>query len=105
MPAAPPNCTASLVVAIRFRSCLASSIAVSQPAATRPKVTGTACWSKVRPDMTVPVCWPASVAQASAAAARSAWVACSDRRATSIAAVSMMSWLVAPRWMALAASA
>ncbi len=55
--------------------------------------------------MTVFACSRVSAAQLSAAAARSAWVASMTWRASSIAAVSMMSWLVAPRWIASANSA
>ena len=83
----------------------ASSRPVSQPAATRPKVTGTACCSSVRPIIRVSRWAAASAAQHSAAAARSAAIASSAPLASSMAAVSMMSWLVAPRWTVSAASA
>ena len=103
MPAAPPNCTASRRERTAVSPSRASSTLVSQPAATRPKVTGTACWSSVRPIMIEARCASASPAAASAARARSASMTSMARLASSIAAVSMMSWLVAPRWTALTA--
>ena len=103
MPAAPPNCTARRPVRTPASPWRASSRLVSQPAATRPKVTGTACWSSVRPIMIEDRCASASPAAASAASARSASMTSMARLASSIAAVSTMSWLVAPRCTALTA--
>ena len=102
VPAAPPNCTASRDPTAASPS-RASSTLVSQPAATRPKVTGTACWRSVRPIMIEDRCVAASPAAASAARARSACMTSMARLASSIAAVSTMSWLVAPRCTALTA--
>ena len=96
MPAAPPNWTASRLAATRSSPAAASSRPVSQPAATSPKVTGTACWSRVRPIMMVSRWTAASRAAAAAAAARSSEITPSACRASSMAAVSTMSWLVAP---------
>ena len=96
VPAAPPNWTASRLAATRSSAVAASSRPVSQPAATRPKVTGTACWSRVRPIMMVSRCTAARRAAAAAAAARSSEITPSAWRASSMAAVSTMSWLVAP---------
>ncbi len=103
VPAAPPNCTASRCELTATRPSRASSRLVSQPAAIRPKVTGTACWSSVRPIMIVDRCVSASPATAAAAWARSASTTSMARLASSIAAVSTMSWLVAPRCTAPAA--
>ncbi len=103
VPAAPPNCTASRCELTAARPARASSRLVSQPAATRPKVTGTACWSSVRPIMIVDRCASASPAAAAAAWPRSASITSMARLASSIAAVSTMSWLAAPRCTAPAA--
>ncbi len=103
MPAAPPNCTASRREATAASPSRASSRLVSQPAAIRPKVTGTACWRSVRPIMIEVRCASARSAAAPAARARSASMTPMARLASSIAAVSRMSWLVAPRWTAPAA--
>ena len=70
----------------------------SQPAALSPKVIGSACCSSVRPAISVWRWRSASRAAARAAPSRSATSGTSARRAISIAAVSRMSWLVAPRW-------
>src|ERR1019366_5422196 len=102
--AAPPNWTASRPTGTRATASRASSRLVSQPAATSPKVTGTACCSSVRPIMRVSRWVAASTAAADAAADRSAAIADSACLASSIAAVSMMSWLVAPLCTAPAAS-
>ena len=102
VPAAPPNWTASRGPR-ESSPARPSSTLVSQPAATRPKVTGTACWSSVLPIMIEPRCAAASPPAASAARARSARMTSMARLASSIAAVSTMSWLVAPRWTALTA--
>ena len=75
----------------------ASSTATSHPAALSPNVVGTACCSSVRPAIGVSRCVRASVAQASATPPSSASTSPSALRATSIAAVSITSWLVAPR--------
>ena len=97
MPAAPPNWTASRPLPTSASRSRASSIAVSQPAATSPNVTGTACCSSVRPAITVPrVLGGPGRPPPPAAAARSPSMTRSARRASSMAAVSMMSWLVAP---------
>ncbi len=103
VPAAPPNCTASLVSRVRMSPSTAASRPASQPAATTPNVTGTACWSIVRPIMSEAWWAFARCAAASAARSRSALVTSSACRASSIAAVSMMSWLAAPRCTARAA--
>src|SRR5690348_7498996 len=96
VPAAPPYWTASRVSRTNASHSIALSSPASQPAATTPKVVGTACWSSVRPIMSVPRFASASRAAASAAAVSSATAWPSASRASSIAAVSMMSWLVAP---------
>src|SRR5215212_345673 len=77
---------------------------VIQPAAFSPNVIGTACWSRVRPAIAVSRWRSASAAAAPAEAPRSSSRGPSARWATSIAAVSRMSWLVAPRWTSAAAS-
>ena len=70
----------------------------SQPAALRPKVIGSACCSSVRPAIGVSRCALGQRGRrASAAPRRSSSSGPSARRATSIAAVSRTSWLVAPR--------
>ena len=53
VPAAPPSWAARRVRRTASRRCAASSRPTSHPAAFRPKVTGTACCSSVRPAMTV----------------------------------------------------
>ena len=70
VPAAPPNCTASRVSRTNASHSTALSSPASQPAATTPKVTGTACCSSVRPIISVPRCASASRAAAAAAAVR-----------------------------------
>ena len=104
VPAAPPNWTASRVSRTNASHSTALSSPASQPAATMPKVVGTACCSSVRPIMSVPRLASASRAAAPAAAVRSLTAAPSASRASSIAAVSMMSWLVAP-WCTAARAA
>ena len=101
VPAAPPSCTSKRARASPAR---ASSVASSQPAALSPNVTGRACCSSVRPAIGVPACSRASPAQARATPSSSSVTSESARRATSIAAVSSTSWLVAPRWTSPAAS-
>ena len=81
----------------------ASSSPASQPAALSPNVTGTACWSSVRPAIGVSRCARASSAAALAAAPTSSSSGSSARAVTSMAAVSRMSWLVAPRCTCAAA--
>ena len=75
----------------------ASSTPTSQPAARNPNEVGSACASSVRPAIGVSRCASTSGMHAAAVAAASASIGSSARRATSIAAVSRMSWLVAPR--------
>ena len=75
----------------------APTTATSQPAAFRPNVVGTACWRSVRAAIGVERCSRASVAQAAATRSASPRIVPSAARATSIAAVSTTSWLVAPR--------
>ena len=74
----------------------ASASPTSHPAALSPNVVGTACWRRVRPAIGVSRCARASSAQASAASVSRSTTRPRARRATSIAAVSTMSWLVAP---------
>ena len=69
----------------------------SQPAALKPNVVGTACWSSVRAAIGVSRWRRASPAQSSSTALSSWSTIASARFATSIAALSMMSWLVAPK--------
>ena len=97
LPAAPPSCTARRSRRTTSSRSDAASSAIIQPAATRPNVVGTACWSSVRPAIGVARCTRASAAAANAAPSTSAVSATSARRATSIIAVSITSWLVAPR--------
>ena len=94
--------------AVRRETCSsrtrASTTAVSQPAALRPNVVGTACCRSVRATISVSRCSRASAAAAAATRSASASTSASARRETSIAAVSTMSWLVAPRCTYRAAS-
>ena len=97
VPAAPPSCAArpsSRSPASRVRD---SSTATSQPAALSPNVVGTACCNMVRPAIGVSRCSRARTAHASVTRSSSPSTSTSARRATSMAAVSMMSWVVAPR--------
>ena len=95
VPAAPPSCTARRARA-PTRSRRASTTPASQPAALRPKVVGTACCSSVLAAMTVWRCRSARAAHSAASPSSSARVIAVARWATSTAAVSRMSWLVAP---------
>ena len=95
VPAAPPSCTASRSRASSTRRC-ASSVPTSHVAALPPNVVGSACWSSVRATIGVARWFSASEAQAELTRATSASTSSSARRLTSIAAVSTMSWLVAP---------
>ena len=61
VPAAPPSSAASGSAASRSR---ASRTARSQPAALKPNVVGSACWSSVRAGIRVPLCSSASRAHA-----------------------------------------
>jgi hypothetical protein len=93
VPAAPP----SWAIGSNARtSARASSTAVSQLAARRPNVVGTAGWRSVRATATVRRCSRASAAHPAATPSSSARITFTASRATSIAAVSTMSWLVAP---------
>ncbi len=65
VPAAPPSETGSAARVRRTRS-TASSTRCSQVAAFSPKVTGTACWVRVRPAIGVSRCRSASPARLSA---------------------------------------
>ena len=97
VPAAPPSCAASRSRETCSSRARASTTAVSQPAALRPNVVGTACCRSVRATIGVSRCSRASAAAAAATRSASASTSASARRETSIAAVSTMSWLVAPR--------
>ena len=101
VPPAPPSCAGSATAASLRR---ASTTATSQPAAFSPNVVGTACWSSVRAAIGVARCASASSAQAAATPSSSSRIKVRASRATSIAAVSTMSWLVAPKWTKPAAS-
>ena len=96
VPAAPPSWAARRSRRIRSRPSRASISATSQTAHFSPNVVGTACWSSVRPAIAVARCARASSAQRSAGRVEPAADEASARFETSIAAVSMMSWLVAP---------
>ena len=60
VPAAPPICTGKVSAA---RSSYASRTAVSQVAAFRPKVVGTACWVRVRATVVRPPVGPRQVGE------------------------------------------
>ena len=82
-----------------------SSSPAIQPAAFSPNVVGSACWSSVRADHErLPMRAGELRAPRPTPPSRSSSSGSSARRATSIAAVSNMSWLVAPRWTWRAAS-
>ena len=93
----PPSCAAS-----RTRARAAPPAASSPPSSPRPSGrtwSARACWSSVRPAIGVARCSRASRAGGVRGGARGPRAAARARaRATSIAAVSRMSWLVAPRW-------
>ena len=97
VPAAPPSWAARRSSAISASSARASATPISQPAALRPNVVGTACWSRVRAAIGVDRCSRARAAHAATTRSASSSTSWSALRATSIAAVSRMSWLVAPR--------
>ena len=98
VPTAPPSCTASRRVRTAASPLRDSSSATSQPATLNPNVVGSACCSSVRATIGVDRCDSASAARAAASPSSSASIRSSARRATSIEAVSMTSWLVAPQW-------
>ena len=103
VPAAPPSCTGER--AREPSRSRASTTASSQPAALSPKVVGKGLLEQ-RPagHHACRGARPASPAQAAATPSSSARIRPSARLATSIAAVSITSWLVAPRWTKPAAS-
>ncbi len=98
VPTGPPSWTARASPSRSASSAttLASSPA-SHPHASQPKVIGSAACISVRPVIDVARCSRARLAQASAAALTSERRGPSARRTTSMAAVSRMSWLVAPQ--------
>ncbi len=79
-------------------------MALSQPAAFRPKVTGTACCIQVRPATGVRLCCLASPANASDMFPNPASMSSSALRSCSTSPVSIASWLVAPQCTKRAAS-
>lgn len=95
VPAGPPSCTGSGSAARRPR---ASRQPSSQFAAFAPNVVGSACRPSVRAGIGVSRYRAASPASASSARSRWARTTRLVRAATSMAPVSAMSWLVAPRW-------
>ena len=96
--ASPPGPRAARAGA-RQRDARRASTTRDEPAGRlQPERVGTACWSSVRPAIGVERCASASAAHAAAAPSSSASTSVRAFRATSIAAVSRMSWLVAPRW-------
>ena len=104
VPAAPPSETGSAARVRRTRS-TASSTRCSQVAAFSPKVTGTACWVRVRPAIGVSRCRSACPARLSAHDSRSFAMRSSVAAHSNISAVSRMSWLVLPRCTYSAADA
>ena len=105
VPDAPPSWSTSASASAACSRPRARSSASAQPAALRPKVTGVACCSQVRPAMVAPA-WR----RAWAAAARTPRPRCSiapgtAARSCSTRPVSRTSWLVAPQWTKRAASA
>ena len=97
VPTAPPSCTAHRSRRNRSTPAIASSTATRRPAHCAPNVVTAPCCSRVRPTCTVSRCSTASAANVEATARASPSAAWSARRATSIVAVSTMSWLVATR--------
>ena len=104
VPAAPPSCAARPCRRSSVSRPAASITATSHPAAFRPKVVGTACCRSVRPTIGVSRCSRARRAHPVRTRATSSRIRSSARRVTSIAAVSITSWLVAPRWTKRACS-
>ena len=97
-PTGPPIWTASTWSRTATSPAIASSMPISQPAALSPNDVGSAGWRSVRAITGVSRCAAARPAAASAAAAASPTITASARRASSIIAVSTMSWLVASWW-------
>ena len=103
VPAAPPTWTGSTSAAT---SSYASSTPVSQPAALRPNVVGTACWVSVRADhgRGAVLSRPGGRGSRPGPLQRGAHGRVIASRAQSISAVSTTSWLVSPRCSHRAAS-
>ena len=97
-PTGPPSCTGSSTG--QLPSCVvASSRPSRQRAVTLPNVVGSAYWPSVRPIIGVSPCRRARRSTSADRRIEPLGRQRSGTRATiSIAAVSMMSWLVAPRW-------
>ncbi len=95
VPAAPPSWAGSFSRSSRSR--ISARVTVtSHPAVLRPNVVGTACCRSVRAAIGVSRCVSASPAHAAATPSSSSQISPRARRETSIAALSTMSWLVAP---------
>ncbi len=97
VPAAPPNCSTKASRRKACRRCCARCRASSQPATLSPKVTGTACCSRVRPGKPVLRSRSASTARSAHRACRRGSSRSSAARSCSTVPVSMTSWLVAPQ--------
>ena len=103
-PTGPPSCTGQLG---RQRAQCAGRLDRGrrrQRPVTLANVVGRANWPSVRPIIGAVPCAAESASTSGAASSRRSAVSVAARVATTIAAVSRMSWLVAPRWTNWAAS-
>ena len=105
VPDAPPSCSTSASSSAACSRRRARSSAAAQPAALRPKVTGVACCSQVRPAMVAPAWRRAWAAAARTPRPRWSITVGTAARSCSTRPVSRTSWLVAPQWTKRAASA
>ena len=98
VPAAPPNCSASVSLRNRSSRFRERCSAAAYSASLRPNGIGSACCSQVRATTGVWRCFRAKAAKPATARPVSASRASMPARRPSMAPVSMTSWLVAPQW-------
>ena len=98
VPAAPPAAPRACAYGRAADRSRASTAATSHPAAFLPNVVGRACWRSVRATIGVDLWRPASSAVRRPGARGRRATRSRTLRRTSMRAVSMTSWLVAPKW-------
>ena len=97
VPAAPPNCSASVLPRKCFSRCRERCSAAAYSASFNPKGIGSACCNQVRATTAVLRCCRASLAKPDIARSISPSSASMPARSISMVAVSITSWLVAPQ--------
>ncbi len=98
VPAAPPNCSASVSLRNRCSRLRERCNAAAYSANFKPNGIGKACCNQVRATTAVWRCWRASLTNPAMARSMSASSALIPARRPSMAPLSMTSWLVAPQW-------